>query len=73
MARQKTLNALPLRLRKLRHDRGMSARDLGAAVGVSDRQIYRYEWGKSQPPEHMVRALAAFFRKKPQWLLGWAP
>jgi transcriptional regulator with XRE-family HTH domain len=63
---------LPARLRELRRKRGLSAAALGALVGVSDRQIYRYEWGASRPPEDVLRRLAEQLGRRPGWLLGWS-
>ena len=72
MATTKEMSAaLPGRLRRLRLQRGLSARALAAEVGISDRQIYRYEWGTSVPPTDVVERIAKHFGRSPQWLLGW--
>lgn len=63
---------LPARLRRMRVERGLSARALGDAVGVSDRQIYRYEWGTSFPSTETVLRLAKVLGKSPAWLMGWS-
>jgi transcriptional regulator with XRE-family HTH domain len=62
----------PGRLRRLRLERGLSARALADDVGISDRQIYRYEWGTSNPPQDVIERLAKRLGRSPQWLLGWA-
>jgi ribosome-binding protein aMBF1 (putative translation factor) len=76
MARPRTkqpYNAvLPQRLRELRHKTGLTAAALGERVGVSDRQIYRYEWGTSRPPEHVLERLAKALGRRAAWLLGWS-
>ena len=64
--------ALPTRLRRMRIERGLSARALGDKIGVSDRQIYRYEWGVSVPSADTVERLASCLGKSPQWLMGWS-
>ncbi len=60
------------RLRELRRERGVTARAVGDAVGVSDRQIYRYEWGTSSPTTATVQKLAKYFRTSPAYLMGWS-
>lgn len=69
---KKSPPAFPGRLRTLRLAQGLSARELADEVGISDRQIYRYEWGKSNPPQDVIERLARRLGRSPQWLLGWS-
>jgi transcriptional regulator with XRE-family HTH domain len=63
---------LSARLRQRRIERNLTARALGDKVGVSDRQIYRYEWGTSTPSMETVRRLAKYLGKSRSWLMGWS-
>jgi len=50
----------PSEARRIRLEAGVSARALGAAIGVDGSTVYRWETGQSVPtPHHAVRYAAA--------------
>jgi DNA-binding Xre family transcriptional regulator len=52
----KRVKASPLR--NLRHDRGMSIRELAERSGISASTIYRIEQGKTEPRPFVIYALS---------------
>jgi transcriptional regulator with XRE-family HTH domain len=60
------------RMRELRVQRGLSRRDLGTRLGVSDQQIHKNEIGKNTMPLHRLLALASFCGVPPQAFWGQA-
>jgi len=54
------------RMREARVQRGLSRRDLGIRLGVSDQQIHKYEIGKDAVPLHRLLAFASFCGVSPQ-------
>jgi transcriptional regulator with XRE-family HTH domain len=58
------------RLRTARLAVKLTARELGEVIGRSERTVFRYEWGKSEPSLVEMRALAARCRVSVGWLLN---
>ena len=58
-------------LRKLRQDRGLSQKELGKAMGVSQQTINKYETDKTEPDFRMLMALAEFFHTSVDHLIGY--
>ncbi|MEW6301624.1 MAG: helix-turn-helix transcriptional regulator [Thermodesulfobacteriota bacterium] len=59
------------RLRQLRHEKGVSQAELGAAVGLSYSSISMYEsHGKRYPPIKVLQKLADYFGCSVDYLLG---
>ena len=47
-----------LQMRKIRKQRNMTMRELGAAVGVSESSISLYETGKNEPDIQTISKIA---------------
>ena len=57
-------------LRILRKNKGLSMKELGAAVGLAESTISLYETGKRQPDNDTMLRLADFFGVSIDYLLG---
>lgn len=60
-------------LRSLRKQKGMSMKELGDLVGVSESTISLYETGKRKPDPDMLVKLASVFYVTVDYLLGREP
>lgn len=58
------------RLVDLRKELGLSRAQLGAALGVTERSIGRYENGQSDPVLGDLKKMAAFFGVSVSYLIG---
>lgn len=58
------------RLRELRLDAGLSARQVGAGIGVAHSTIVRWEQGSGMPDTLDLIALAKFFNVSTDYLCG---
>lgn len=58
------------RLRNLRRDLGLSQESLANALGIGNRQIWRYENEETQPSGEMVANLARVLGTSSDYLLG---
>ena len=58
------------RLKELRKEKGLSARDLAEKLSVRDSTIIRWESGKMMPTIDKLYALASFFGVTADFLLG---
>ncbi len=58
------------RLKELRIEEGLSARDLAEKIGVSDASIIRWENDKINPSIEYLYALAVYFKVSSDYLLG---
>lgn len=56
-------------IRSLRAERGMTQKELAAAVGVTDKAVSKWERGKSLPDIMLLEALAGTFERPPGELL----
>lgn len=57
-------------LRALRKERGLTLKQIGAEIGVSESTVSLYEVGKREPDLTTVRKLAAFYGVSIDYLLG---
>jgi transcriptional regulator with XRE-family HTH domain len=57
-------------LKRLRVSRGMNRAQLGAALGVTERTIYRWEAGENDPKLTELRLMAAYFKISVSTLIG---
>lgn len=58
------------RLRSIRDMRGLSQPELGARVGVTGQQIYRYEKAENEPDADILAMLARELEVSADYLLG---
>ena len=58
------------RIRDVRRDRGLTMRELGAVLGVSESAISQYETGKRQPDYESLLRLSEYFNVTVGYLLG---
>lgn len=61
---------LSIRLKELREEKGLSARQLAKELNVSDRAIQRWEKEERVPNADMVILIAQFFEVSADYLLG---
>jgi transcriptional regulator with XRE-family HTH domain len=57
-------------LRELRVKNGMTQKDLGEALKLTQRTITNYETGKNYPPIEGLRKIADFFEVTPDYLMS---
>lgn len=57
------------RIRDLREDRDLTQKQVGEAVGVSQRTYAYYESGQRMLPPEILRALARFYHVSVDYLL----
>jgi len=53
-------------LRELRQENGLALREVAAAVGMDQAHLSKAELGQRLPTEEQVKALAVFFKIKPE-------
>lgn len=58
------------RLRLLRKEKGVTQKNLGKVMGITDQAISHYEKGKRFPDTKMIRKLADYFNVSTDYLLG---
>lgn len=58
------------RLRELRQEKGLSMKQLAAAIGTTDAAVSNWENDVNEPKISYLRALAAFFSVTSDYLLG---
>lgn len=59
-----------LELRKLRTEKGLSLKQLGDILGVSESTVSLYENGRRQPDNIMINKIADYFHCSTDYLLG---
>lgn len=64
------MSKLAIRLRELREEKGLSARELARALNVSDRAIQRWEKEERIPNADAVVMIAKYFEVSTDYLLG---
>ena len=64
------IDKLPTKLKKLRHFRGWSQRQLGEKLGVNIQRISKYENGIVCPPPKMLVKIANVFNVSLDYLFG---
>lgn len=63
---------LGTRLKTLRSEKGVSQKQLAAAMGVTQQAVGKWEMGKSAPDPEMLRRLAEFFATSTDSILGYS-
>ncbi len=63
-------SAFSLRLKELRNQRGMSQKDLGILIGLSDKTISAYESGRNAPDFEILKKIAKIFGVSVDYMLG---
>ena len=58
------------RIKELRTDRGISQRELGKAIGVSQKAVDYWERGVNEPKASYITWLANYFEVSADYLLG---
>jgi transcriptional regulator with XRE-family HTH domain len=58
------------RIRSARRRKQMTTTELGAAVGVAERTVTRWERGRTLPDTTFLRNLARVLEVNAAWLLG---
>lgn len=61
---------MELRLKELREDLGLSAKDMARDTGVSQNTIHLYERG-GYPSIKQIEMIAKTYDVNPAWLVGW--
>ena len=51
-------------IKQTRHELGMTQAQLGDAVGVSERTIQNWEWGKTMPTKKQVEAIGRLLQDR---------
>ena len=60
-----------IRLRDLRHAKGISQQDLADILHVTQQSIYKYETGKAESDLDVVIAIANYFDVSVDYLVGY--
>jgi repressor LexA len=68
--KKEELSTLGQKMQTLREAQGLSQRDLGLLIGVTNASISRYEKAEMEPRRSVIEAYARYFRVSPLWLLG---
>ena len=58
MSNVKTIGALATKLKRARKAVGLSQKQLGEAIKLSDKTVSAYEAGRAQPPVHVLREIS---------------
>ena len=56
-------------LRKLRHERGLTIREVASACNICDDRLTRYELDREIPPMQTIMTLASFYEVEASELL----
>jgi len=71
MAKDKAyIEAFARNLRYLRHERGMTLRELSEALGIGKSTLCDYENAKADPTLTTLKKIADYFGKSVDWLVG---
>lgn len=70
MKRETTINGFGKRLAQFRKAKGLSQKELGEAIDVSNRVISYYERESKYPPAHLIAPLAKTLGTSTDELLG---
>ena len=65
------MSDLPIRLRSLRIQKGMTQTELAARLEVSQNAIFNWESGKREPSADNIEKLAKALEVSPAYLMGW--
>jgi len=64
------MDILSVRLKELRQNKAISQKNIGAAVGISDRAYRAFELGISKPSHETLVALAEYYDVSLDYLTG---
>lgn len=70
MKRESTVKDFGRRLAELRRSAGLTQKQIGERVGVSNRVIHYYEGETNYPPAHLIEPLAKALNVSVEELLG---
>lgn len=59
------------RLKQLRTTRGLTQKELGEVLNVSQNAIYNWETGHREPNIDIIEQIATFFGVSASYLMGW--
>lgn len=59
------------RLKKLRTSKGVTQKELGSFLNVSQNAIFNWETKRTEPPMETIEQIAAYFEVSPTYLMGW--
>lgn len=59
-----------MRIKDLRTERGISQRELGKAIGVSQKAVDYWERGVNEPKASYITIIADYFNVSADYLLG---
>ena len=65
------MNIFAARLKEVRQERGVSAKELGEALGINKATIHRYEKADFKGIKtHLLDAIADYLKVNPDYLIG---
>lgn len=64
------IESFPSKLKKARHNTGLTQRDVAKELNISQSVLARYETGKLEPNIETLGLLADFYDVSADWLLG---
>ena len=70
MKRPSTIQGFGKRLATMRKVAGLTQKQLGEKIGVSNRVVHYYETETNHPPAHFIEPLASAFKVSTDELLG---
>lgn len=59
------------RLKKLRVSKGLTQRELGSFLDVTQNAIFNWETGRTEPSAETIERIANYFKVSPAYLMGW--
>lgn len=59
------------RLKKLRVSKGISQKELGKFLNVTQNAVFNWENKKTEPPINTIEQIATYFNVAPSYLMGW--
>jgi len=68
---KQTYKEIGARITKARTDRDINLKDLGAAIGVSESTMSRYESGETKVDIVTIRKIARELGVSDKWIVGW--
>lgn len=61
---------LPLRIKQVRREAGLTQGEAAGCLGVGRNTIWRWEAGQNEPSRETLDALAALYKKTVSWFLS---
>lgn len=59
------------RLKELRTSKGLTQRELGSFLNVTQNAIFNWETGRTEPSAETIERIANYFKVSPAYLMGW--